>query len=77
MKSVYVKFNDKDDIGKFVNIVCNYDGDFDLVKGRKMVDAKSFLGIMCFDLSSMLRLDIYNENDKILDDLSNYIVSNS
>jgi hypothetical protein len=75
MKSVYVKFNNKDDIGNFVNIVSSYDGDFDLVKGRKMIDAKSFLGILCFELTAPLRLDIYNENDRILEDLSSYIVN--
>jgi len=75
MKSVYVKFNNNEEISKFVNIICNYECDFDLVKGRKMIDAKSYLGILCFDLSSPVRLDIYNESEKILDDISSYIVN--
>ena len=74
MKSVYIKFDNNEDISKFVNIICDYDCDFDIVKGRKMIDAKSYLGILCFDLSSPMRLDIYNENDKILEDISSYIV---
>ena len=74
MKSVYVKFNNNEEISKFVNTICNYECDFDLVKGRKMIDAKSYLGILCFDLSSPVRLDIYNENEKILEDISSYIV---
>ena len=74
MKSVYIKFSNNEDISKFVNIICNYDCDFDLVKGRKMVDAKSYLGILCFDLSSPVRLDIYDENEKILEEISSYIV---
>jgi len=32
------------------------------------------LGILCFDLSCPVRLDIYNENEKILEDISSYIV---
>ena len=74
MKSVYVKFNNNEEISKFVNTICNYECDFDLVKGRKMIDAKSYLGILCFDLSSPVRLDIYNEDDKILEGISSYIV---
>jgi len=74
MKSVYVKFNNNDDISKFVNKICDYDCDFDLVKGRKMIDAKSYLGILCFDLSTPVRLDIYDETEKILQDISSYIV---
>jgi len=57
-----------------LNLICDYDCDFDLVKGRKMIDAKSYLGILCFDLSSPVRLDIYNEDNKILEDISSYIV---
>ncbi|SEW28591.1 HPr family phosphocarrier protein [[Clostridium] fimetarium] len=74
MKSVYVKFKNNEEISKFVNVICDSDCDFDLVKGRKTVDAKSYLGILCFDLSVPVRLDIYNENDKILEDISSYIV---
>jgi len=74
MKSVYIKFDNNEDISKFVNIICDYDCDFDIVKGRKMIDAKSYLGILCFDLSCPVRLDIYNENEKILEDISSYIV---
>jgi len=74
MKSVYVKFDNNEDISKFVNTICDYDCDFDLVKGRKMIDAKSYLGILCFDLSSPVRLDIYEESDKILEEISSYIV---
>ena len=74
MKSVYVRFNSNEEISKFVNTICSYECDFDLVKGKKMIDAKSYLGILCFDLSSPVRLDIYNEDNKILEDISSYIV---
>lgn len=74
MKSIYVKFKNNEDVCNFVNIVCRYDTDFDLVKGRKIIDAKSYLGILCFDLSNPLRLDIHEENDEILRDLTDFIV---
>jgi len=75
MKSVYVKFKNNEEISKFVNTICDFECDFDLVKGRKMIDAKSYLGILCFDLSSPVRLDIYDESEKILEAISLYIVN--
>ena len=75
MKSVYVKFKNNEEISKFVNTICDFECDFDLVKGRKMIDAKSYLGILCFDLSSPVRLDIYDESEKILEAISSYIVN--
>lgn len=77
MKSVYVKFNNKEDISDFVNILCRYDYDFDLVKGRKMVDAKSYLGILCFDLADSVRLDIHDDNEgveEVIASIASYIV---
>ena len=35
MKSVYVKFKNNEEISKFVNTICDFECDFDLVKGRK------------------------------------------
>ncbi len=79
MKSVYVKFNSKEDISNFVNVLCRYDYDFDLAKGRQVVDAKSFLGILGFDLTSAVRLDIHDDNegvDDVIKTISSYIVEN-
>lgn len=79
MKSVYVKFNDKEEIINFVNIISQFDFDFDLVKGRKIVDAKSYLGILCFDLVSPIRLDIHCDNEennqKVIEALSTLVVN--
>ncbi len=51
---IKVKFKDINDVSKFVRIVSQYDGDFDLYCGSYCVDAKSILGIMTMDLKSIL-----------------------
>ena len=51
---IKVKFNNVSDVSKFVRIVSQYDGDFDLYCGSYCVDAKSILGIMTLDLKSIL-----------------------
>ena len=51
---IKVQFNNVSDVSKFVRIVSQYDGDFDLYCGSYCVDAKSILGIMTLDLKSIL-----------------------
>ena len=51
---IKVQFNNVSDVIKFVRIVSQYDGDFDLYCGSYCVDAKSILGIMTLDLKSIL-----------------------
>ncbi|MCI8746573.1 MAG: HPr family phosphocarrier protein [Lachnospiraceae bacterium] len=51
---IKVQFNNVSDVSKFVRIVSQYDGDFDLYCGSYCVDAKSILGIMTLDLKGIL-----------------------
>ncbi len=51
-KTVIIYLNSIDDIKKFVSIVSKYDGDFDLISGKYVVDAKSIMGIFSLNLSN-------------------------
>ena len=51
---IKVQFNNVSDVSKFVRIVSQYDGYFDLYCGSYCVDAKSILGIMTLDLKGIL-----------------------
>ena len=63
-------------IKDFVNLVCRYPNDFDLVSGRFTIDAKSIMGIFSLDLSKPIDLNIHAEGDAedILTVLAPYIV---
>lgn len=50
-----------EDVQRFVSILANCDGDFNLCKGRITVDAKSILGVCSLDLSGPLELWIFEE----------------
>ena len=50
MEKFEIKFNDVEDVSKFVHVVSQYDVDVDLYCGSYCVDAKSILGIMTMDL---------------------------
>ncbi|HAG04579.1 MAG TPA: PTS sugar transporter [Lachnospiraceae bacterium] len=61
MKSLTVKLDSIDKVKEFVNIINVFDGDFDLVSDRYVIDAKSIMGIFSLDISSPLRLDIHDD----------------
>ncbi len=61
MKSITVKLDSIDKVKEFVNIINVFDGDFDLVSDRYVIDAKSIMGIFSLDISSPLRLDIHDD----------------
>ena len=76
MKSVNVNINSIDKVKKFVNVLTKFDGDFDLVSGHYVIDAKSIMGIFSLDLSNDIELVIQDtsEEDKLLAALDEFIV---
>ncbi len=61
MKSLSIKLDSIDKVKEFVNTINVFDGDFDLVSDRYVIDAKSIMGIFSLDISSPLRLDVHND----------------
>ncbi len=76
MKKVTISLNSIDKVKKFVNVVCKFDGDFDLTSGRYIIDAKSIMGIFSLDLSRPIGLTIHNDNnyDEILPLLDEFLL---
>lgn len=54
--------NSIEKVKQFVNLISKYDGDFDLISGRYVIDAKSIMGIFSLDLSKPLTLNIHDDN---------------
>ena len=63
MKSLNISINSIDKVKSFVNIINTFDGNFDLVSDRYVVDAKSIMGIFSLDVSNTLKLDIHDESE--------------
>lgn len=63
MKSLNININSIDKVKSFVNIINTFDGNFDLVSDRYVVDAKSIMGIFSLDVSNTLKLDIHDESE--------------
>ncbi|MCC2254491.1 HPr family phosphocarrier protein [Ruminococcus sp. CLA-AA-H200] len=73
-QSFNIQFRSLDAIEKFSYDIANLKGQFDLVCGRKTVDAKSFLGILSLDLSGPLTLYAWADDEKSIEVLKNYQV---
>lgn len=65
MKSYMLDLNSIERVKGFVSVISNFQGYFDLVSGRYVVDAKSIMGIFSMDLSSHVELRILETNEKI------------
>lgn len=75
MKSVKVNINSIDKVKKFVNILAKYDGNYDLVSGRYVIDAKSIMGIFSLDLSQDIELVLQGEgNDEVIRAIDEFVV---
>ena len=77
MKTVKISLNSIDKVKSFVNEICFFDYDFDLVSGRYVIDAKSIMGIFSLDLSKSIDLNIHATDaalDEILVTLKPYLV---
>lgn len=78
MKSIMIRLRSIEDVKKFVNIMAQFKGYFDLVSGRYVVDAKSVMGIFSMDLSKDLELRILETNEQekeIMDAIAPFIVA--
>jgi len=74
MKTFNVKINSISDVKNFVNIVCKYDFDIDLISDRYVVDAKSIMGIFSLDLTKPIEVQVHTDDaDGIAAELAPFI----
>lgn len=75
MKKVHIHLDTINDVKIFVNSVCRYDFDVDLISGRYAIDAKSIMGIFSLDLSRPLEMAVHSDNcDNFMNDISAFLV---
>jgi len=73
MRTVYVKFSAVMDVKRFVESISSLEGDFDLIDGRYVVDARSLMGICGMDLSKPIKLRIQKDSDKAMQAIERFI----
>lgn len=60
MREVQISLRTIEEVKEFVQTITMFDGDFELISGEYIVDAKSILGLFSVDLSKpvTLRIDV-------------------
>ena len=74
MHTVQVNLNSVEKVRAFVNSVNTFDSEFDLVSGRFVIDAKYIMGILSLDLSKPITINIYSDDDAIMESLKPFLV---
>lgn len=77
MKTLKISLNSIDKVKTFVNEINQFSGEFDLVSGRYVIDAKSIMGIFSLDISKPIDLNIHADEAEIpviVEKLAAYIV---
>ena len=60
MREIQISLRTIEEVKEFVQTITMFDGDFELISGEYIVDAKSILGLFSVDLSKpvTLRIDV-------------------
>ncbi|MBN1550289.1 HPr family phosphocarrier protein [bacterium] len=67
MKSMFIQLASGQSVKKFVSVISQFNGSFELVSDRTVLDAKSILGIYSLDLSKPILLRIEHDDNDNLD----------
>ena len=66
-KTMNIRFESVDMVEKFSREIADFKGEFDLISGRKVIDARFFLGIFSLDLSKPLVLSAVTDDVRAFD----------
>lgn len=66
MKNVRIRLSSVKDVQRFVGALTSLKGDFELISGQFVLDARSLMGILRLDLSKPLCLKVYNASPENL-----------
>lgn len=72
MSEFKIKLSETNQVKEFVNAAGRCDFDIDIYYNRVIVDAKSILGILSMDLTKILTVQCYGENQEFVRTLQKF-----
>lgn len=69
MKNVYINLPTPERVQAFVEQLSGLEGDFELIAGKYILDARSLMGIFSLDLTKPIQLKIYDDSPVTLEAL--------
>lgn len=73
--SFIVSLNSIDKVKKFVNIVSNFEEDFDLIHDRYIIDAKSIMGVFSLDLTKEINLVVHTDDTSRFEEIKSALAA--
>ena len=74
MRKVRIRLSSVKDVQRFVSTLASLKGDFELISGQFVLEARSLMGILRLDLSKPLCLKIYDDSPKNLAAIKPYMI---
>lgn len=66
MQQVYVNLPSAETVQCFVKALAPLKGDFELISGRHVLEARSLMGVFSLDLTRPIQLKVYNDCEENL-----------
>ena len=60
-------------VQEFVEGLSSLDGDFDLISGKYILDARSLMGIFSLDLTKPLCLRVYKDTEEAMEHIKKFL----
>ena len=76
MEDVYVNLSTPSIVQKFVKTITKLEGEFELISGKYILDARSLMGIFSMDITKPIHLRVYNGSDENMTALNPYLARN-
>ncbi len=74
MKTVLISLPTPKTVQEFVKTLSALDGEFDLISGKYILDARSLMGIFTLDLDKPIELKIHNQTNENLNAIRKFEV---
>lgn len=75
MMECQIRLTETEDVREFVAAATKCDFDIDIFYNRVTIDAKSILGILSMDLTRVLTVKCYGEDEKFLNSIRKFAVA--
>ena len=74
MRIVYISLPSAEDVQGFVTQISSLDGQFDLLSGKYVLDAKSLMGIFSLDLTKPLKLRVEKDTKETMRIIERFVI---
>ncbi len=73
MRQVYIRLTSAEQVQRFVKTLTALNGEFELISGKHLLDARSLMGLFSLDLSHPIPLKVYNDCAENLSAIAPYL----